>query len=101
MPISIDQFRMKAQQGDAERLEINSAGTGLHRKGLSRGGKVVEWMRDAVGARKASNRILTDDFVDATGKLIGTQGIRRRLTLLVYSWFGRLLILHLPIISKS
>src|SRR6516165_9760695 len=74
---SLDEYSAKAQQGDAARFEINSAGTGLHRKGMSRGGKVVEWMRDAVGARKAKNRGLTDDFVDAVrakhGDLIGGQ----------------------------
>jgi len=75
MPISLDQFRQKVQQGDAERLEINSAGTNLHRKGISRGGRVVEWMRDAVGARKAGNQQVMHAFVAALkadhGDLIG------------------------------
>jgi hypothetical protein len=86
MPISIDQFRMKAQQGDAERLEINSAGTGLHRKGISRSGRVVEWMRDAVGARKAENKkvmhafvaALKDEYGDAIGGKFETELLGHR-----------------------
>jgi hypothetical protein len=67
MAISLQEFRNKAQAGgpDAERLEVNSRGDGLHRKGLSRGGKVVEWMRDAVGARKAENKQVMHAFVAA------------------------------------
>jgi hypothetical protein len=72
---SLNQYLAKAQQSDAVRFEINSAGTGLHGKGISRGGKVVEWIRDAVGARKAKNGELMDDFVAALkadhGDLIG------------------------------
>ena len=67
MAISLQQFRDKTQAGgpDAERLEINRAGTGLHRKGLSRGGKAVEWMRDAAGARTAENQQVMHAFVGA------------------------------------
>ena len=77
MAISLDQFREKTQAGgpDADRLEVNRAGTGLHRKGMSRGGKAVEWMRDAAGARKAENRQVMHAFVAALkaehGDLIG------------------------------
>jgi hypothetical protein len=75
MPISLQEFRDKVQAGDAERLEVNRAGTGLHRKGMSAGGRAVEWLRDAVGARKTENRALMRAFVAALkaehGDLIG------------------------------
>ena len=75
MPISLQQFRDKVQAGDAERLEVNRAGTGLHRKGMSAGGRAVEWLRDAVGMRKAENQRVTTDFVAALkaehGNVIG------------------------------
>jgi hypothetical protein len=63
MVVSIQDFRTKAFSGDADRLELNSAGTGLHRKGLSAGGKAVEWLRDAMGLRKAENQNVMTGFV--------------------------------------
>ena len=75
MPISLQQFRDKVQAGDAERLEVNRAGTGLHRKGMSAGGRAVEWLRDAVGMRKAENQRVMTEFVAALraehGNVIG------------------------------
>ncbi len=66
MAISLQGFRDKTRDGpDAERLEINRAGTGLHRKGISGGGRAVEWLRDAVGARKTENRQVMHAFVAA------------------------------------
>ena len=64
MAINLDHFRSKLA-GDAERLEVNSKGTDLHRKGVSGGGKAVEWIRDAAGLRTGENRAVMRAFVGA------------------------------------
>lgn len=64
MAINLDHFRNKLV-GDAERLELNSKGTDLHRKGVSPGGKAVEWIREAAGLRTSENRRVMGSFVKA------------------------------------
>lgn len=64
MAINLAQFRNKLA-GDAERLEVNSKGTDLHRKGVSAGGRAVEWIRDAAGLRTGENRAAMRAFVGA------------------------------------
>ncbi|HVJ68935.1 MAG TPA: DUF294 nucleotidyltransferase-like domain-containing protein, partial [Caulifigura sp.] len=64
MTVNLAQFR-QAALSDASRLELNSKETGLHRKGWTNGGKVVEWIRDVAGLRTNENRKVMKSFVSA------------------------------------
>lgn len=64
MAIDLAHFRSKLV-GDAERLEVDSQGTALHRKGVSPGGRAVEWIREAAGLRTGENRQVMHAFVKA------------------------------------
>lgn len=65
MPVTLGQFQAKAELGNAARIELDQAGSGLHRKGLSAGGKAVEWLRSGLGLRDDSNQRTLQAFVTA------------------------------------
>src|SRR5262245_45205127 len=72
MAVTLDQFRGKVASGTAARIELDTLGTGLHRKGLTAGGKVVEWIREGLGLRSAENQRTLKAFVGALKAEYGT-----------------------------